>query len=54
MEHINKRYWDETYGWGDIVMETESYIVVKFDSDPWLYMQLPQNHPDLQAYKQLS
>lgn len=35
-----KKYWDEERGFGEIVLETENYIVVRFDADPWFLCQI--------------
>ena len=35
------RYYDEVRGWGDIVMVSKNYIIVRFDVDPWEYIQIP-------------
>ena len=32
-----KRYFDEVMGWGEIIAETETHIMVRFDADPWGY-----------------
>lgn len=37
-----KKYFDMTIGWGEIVIETEHYIVVRFDADPWCLVQIPK------------
>ena len=37
-----KRYWDDNFGWGEIVMESDNYIIVRFDSDPWELHQIPK------------
>jgi hypothetical protein len=39
-----KRYWDNENGWGDVVLETEHYIVVRWDRDPWCYDQIPKEN----------
>ncbi len=36
-----KRYYSDFWGWGDIVLESAHYIVVRFDADPWTYKQIP-------------
>lgn len=35
------RFFDKEMGWGDIVMESDSYIIVRWDSDPSCYEQIP-------------
>lgn len=35
-----KKYFDENMGWGEIIAETENYIVVRFDADPWFPVQI--------------
>lgn len=37
-----KKYFDINMGWGEIVTETEHYIVVRFDADPWCLVQIPK------------
>ncbi len=37
---IIRRWWDEVKGWGDVVVETEHFVVVRFDADPWVYEQI--------------
>lgn len=37
-----KRYWDDTFGYGDVVAESDNYIIVRFDSDPWVLHQIPK------------
>lgn len=29
------RFYDSTWGWGTILREGESLLVVRFDADPW-------------------
>lgn len=36
---VGMRVWDEEKGWGEIVAETESYFVVRYDADPWVLIQ---------------
>lgn len=36
---IGTKVWDEEWGWGTIVAETENLIVVKWDCDPLLYAE---------------
>lgn len=31
---MNKIY-NPTWGWGEVIAETETTIVVRFDADPW-------------------
>lgn len=31
----NKRYYDETWGFGTIVEDHDHYMYVVFDQDPW-------------------
>ena len=37
---VIRRFWDDTLGWGDVLVETEHYIMVRFDSDPSTYYQI--------------
>lgn len=37
---VVRRWYDESFGWGDVVLETEDFVVVRFDSDPWFYHQI--------------
>lgn len=36
------KYFNEKRGWGEIVMETEHYIIVRWDADPWFLEQIPK------------
>lgn len=35
-----RRWYDEEMGWGDVIAETEQYVIVHFDIDPWGYYQI--------------
>lgn len=37
-----KKYWDIEKGWGEIVLETEHYFVVRWDANPWCLEQIPK------------
>lgn len=37
-----ERYWDETWGWGDVVEETAHFMIVRYDADPWCLVQVPK------------
>ena len=37
---MENKYWDDEFGWGDITFETEHFIIVRFDSDPWCFHQI--------------
>lgn len=37
-----KKYFDEELGWGDVTLETEHYLVIRLDADPWSYVQIPK------------
>lgn len=38
----NNRYFDTVNGWGEIILETTNYIVVKWDRDPYAWDQIPK------------
>lgn len=38
-----KRYWDDKMGWGDVLNETEHFMIVRFDADPWYLVQVPKS-----------
>lgn len=29
-------------GWGDVLDETEHFLIVRFDADPWCLQQVPK------------
>lgn len=35
-----KKYYDEEMGWGEIVFESEHYLIVRFDADPWCLQEI--------------
>lgn len=35
-----KRWYDAEWGWGTVKIETEHFVVVIFDADPWTYRQI--------------
>lgn len=37
-----KKYWNNEKGWGEIVLETEHYYVVRWDANPWCLEQIPK------------
>lgn len=37
-----ERYYDEQMGWGKVEMETEHYLIVRYDADPWCLVQVPK------------
>ena len=37
-----KKYFDIEWGWGEILLETEDYIIVRWDADPWVLTQIPK------------
>lgn len=39
---MKEKYYREDMGWGEIVLETEHYIVVRWDADPWCLEQIPK------------
>ena len=39
---VGTKVWDNEKGWGEIVAETETYFVVRFDADPWCLVQFPK------------
>ena len=36
------KIYSEIWGWGEVVMETATYYVVRWDSDPWCLEQVPK------------
>ena len=34
---VGTKVFDETWGWGEIVAETENAFVVVYDANPWGY-----------------
>ena len=40
---MNERYVDMTWGFGVIVDETDEYIAVRFDADPWGIHYFPKD-----------
>lgn len=43
---VIRTYWDKDFGFGDVVVETEHFIVVNFYSDPWTYHQIPKEETE--------
>ena len=39
---MKKKYFRDDMGWGKIVLETEHYIVVRWDADPLCLEQIPK------------
>lgn len=42
-----KTYWDNDFGFGEIIEETETEITVLFYSDPWVYHYLPKKGKEI-------
>ena len=39
---VGTKVYDNTLGWGEIIAESESYFVVRYDADPWVLRQYPK------------
>lgn len=39
---VIRRYWDNMFGWGDVISENDNFIIVRFDADPWVLRELPK------------
>ena len=39
---MKKKIYNAVRGWGEIVLETDNYIVVRWDADPWILEQIPK------------
>jgi len=37
-----KKYWDEEFGFGEIIAEEGDKVLVRFDADPWYPMWCPK------------
>lgn len=40
---FNMKIWNDIWGWGEIVMESNNYYVVRWDSNPWTLEQVPKD-----------
>lgn len=41
-----RKYWDKDLGYGDVVVETKHFIVVRFDADPSTYYQIAKEEEE--------
>ena len=39
---VGTKVYDNTLGWGEIIAESESYFVVRYDADSWSLIQYPK------------
>ena len=36
------KYYNEMWGWGDIIAEKDDKVLVRFDADPWYPKWMPK------------
>ena len=39
---VGTKVWDNEMGWGEIVFETENYLIARWDADPHSVTQYPR------------
>ena len=39
---VGKRICNNIWGWGEVLAETGTTVIVRFDQDPWGYHELPK------------
>ncbi len=36
------KYWNETWGFGEVVTEEDDKVLIRFDADPWCPKWMPK------------
>lgn len=39
-----KKIWNEFWGWGEVLEETDNFYIVRWDANPWTLEQVPKEN----------